>query len=99
MRLPDANKVSAKKKKEIAEARRALDNRGAGEVAAQLGRERSPVIAEESRKAKLASAAEMESRTRELIELQKCAKAATKNWRRRKKLRRSFLLMRSNPKG
>lgn len=63
------------KEKEIAEARRTLDDRVAGEVAAQLGRERSRVIAEESRKAKLASAAEMESRTRELIELQEVLKS------------------------
>jgi hypothetical protein len=62
------------KEKEIAEARRTLEDRVAGQVAAQLNAERSRVIAEESRKAKLASAAELESKIRELADLQEVLK-------------------------
>ncbi|HKX52598.1 MAG TPA: DUF2130 domain-containing protein [Nitrosospira sp.] len=62
------------KEKEIAEARRTLENQVAEQVAAQLNAERSRVIAEESRKAKLASAAELESKIRELADLQEVLK-------------------------
>lgn len=58
------------KEKEITEAKRTLDTQIADQVAAQLNTERTRVIAEESRKAKLASAAELENKVRELAELQ-----------------------------
>lgn len=58
------------REKQIAEARRTLDDQIASQVAAQLSAERSRVIAEESRKAKLANAAELDSKTREIAELQ-----------------------------
>src|SRR5687768_18026217 len=48
------------KEKEIAEAKRTLDDRVADQVAAQMSIERSRVIADESRKARLASAAELD---------------------------------------
>jgi hypothetical protein len=58
------------KEKQIAEARRTLDDQIASQVAAQLSTERNRVIAEESRKAKLANAAELDSKAREIAELQ-----------------------------
>ncbi len=62
------------KEKEINEARRTLDNQIADRVAAQLNTERARVIADESRKARLASAAELENKARELAELQEVLK-------------------------
>ncbi|PTR08002.1 hypothetical protein C8R32_10678 [Nitrosospira sp. Nsp5] len=62
------------KEKEVTEARRTLDIQIADRVAAQLNTERVHVIAEESRKAKLASAAELENKARELTELQEVLK-------------------------
>ncbi len=58
------------KEKQIAEAKRTLDEQVADQVAAQLKSERERVIAEESRKAKLAAAAELDGKARELVELQ-----------------------------
>ena len=54
------------REKQIAEARRTLDDQIASQVAAQLSTERSRVIAEESRKAKLANAAELDSKLEKL---------------------------------
>jgi hypothetical protein len=62
------------KEKEIAEAKRTLDDQIADQVAAQLKTERARVIADESKKAKLASAAELEGKARELVELQEVLK-------------------------
>lgn len=58
------------KEKQLVEDKRKLDDQVADQVAAQLKAERTRVIAEESKKAKLASAAELESKARELTELQ-----------------------------
>ncbi|MBI5437864.1 MAG: DUF2130 domain-containing protein [Nitrosomonadales bacterium] len=63
------------KEKQLAEDKRKLDDQVADQVAAQLKAERVRVIAEESKKAKLASAAELESKARELAELQEVLKA------------------------
>ena len=62
------------KEKQVADAKRTLDQQVADQVAEQLASERARVIAEESRKAKLASAAELESKGRELVELQEVLK-------------------------
>jgi hypothetical protein len=62
------------KEKQIAEARRTLDDQIASQVAAQLSTERNRVIAEESRKAKLANAAELDSKAREIAELHEVLK-------------------------
>jgi hypothetical protein len=62
------------KEKEIAEAKRNLDERVADEVAMQLRDERARIILEESKKAKLASATELENKARELAELQEVLK-------------------------
>ena len=58
------------KEKQVADAKRTLDQQVADQVAEQLASQRARVISEESRKAKLASAAELESKGRELVELQ-----------------------------
>jgi len=63
------------KEKQLVEDKRKLDDQVADQVAAQLKGERTRVIAEESKKAKLASAAEIESKTRELSELQEVLSA------------------------
>lgn len=63
------------KEKQITEAKRNLDEQVADQVAAQLKAERAQVIAEESKKAKLASAAEIEAKARELAELQDVLKS------------------------
>ena len=62
------------KEKQITEARRTLDDQIASQVAAQLSTERNRVIAEESRKAKLASVAELDSKAREIAELHEVLK-------------------------
>lgn len=58
------------KEKQLAEDKRKLDDQVADQVAALLKAERARVVAEESKKAKLASAAELENKARELAELQ-----------------------------
>ncbi len=58
------------KEEMVAETKRTLDAQIAEQVAAQLSTERARVIAEEARKAKFASAAELETKARELSELQ-----------------------------
>jgi hypothetical protein len=63
------------KEKQLAEDKRQLDDQVTNQVAAQLKAERARVIAEESRKAKLASAAELENKARELSELQEVLSA------------------------
>ncbi|KIO50375.1 DUF2130 domain-containing protein [Nitrosospira sp. NpAV] len=62
------------KEREMTEAKRTLDTQVADRVAAQLNIERVRVIAEESRKARLASAVELENKIRELAELQEVLK-------------------------
>jgi len=63
------------KEKQVSEARRTLELQVADQVAEQLKTERGRVIEEESKKAKQASAAEIESKTRELSELQELLKS------------------------
>ncbi len=63
------------KEKQLNDARRKLDDQVADQVAAQLKAERVHVIAEESKKAKLASAAELENKARELTDLQELLKS------------------------
>jgi len=58
------------KEKQLLEDKRKLDDQVADQVAAQLKTERVRVIADESKKAKLASAAELENKARELADLQ-----------------------------
>jgi hypothetical protein len=62
------------KEKQIAEAKRTLDEEVADQVAGQLKAERARVVAEESKKAKQAAATELEGKARELAELQEVLK-------------------------
>jgi len=62
------------KEKQVTEAKRAVEQQVADQVAEQLKAERTRVIAEESKKAKQASAAELENKARELVELQEVLK-------------------------
>jgi hypothetical protein len=62
-------KIVQDKEREITESKRALEQEIGNRVAEQLSAERVLVIADESKKAKLASAAEMEARGRELADL------------------------------
>jgi hypothetical protein len=62
------------KEKQIAEAKRTLDEEVADQVAGQLKAERARVVAEESKKAKQAAATELEGKSRELAELQEVLK-------------------------
>lgn len=63
------------KEKLLNEAKHKLDDQVADQVAAQLKAERARIIVEESKKAKLASAAELENKVRELGDLQEVLKA------------------------
>lgn len=63
------------KEKQVADAKRELEQQVADQVAAQLQSERARLIAEESRKARLAAASELDGKTRELTELQDVLKA------------------------
>ena len=63
------------KEKQLAEDKRRLEDQVADQVAEQLKAERARVIAEESKKAKLATAAELENKARELTELQEVLKS------------------------
>mgnify|MGYP001190147222 CR=1 FL=1 len=63
------------KEKQLNDARHKLDDQVADQVAAQLKAERARIIVEESKKAKLASAAELENKVRELGDLQEVLKA------------------------
>ena len=63
------------KEKLLVEAKNKLDEQVADQVQAQLKAERVQIIAEESRKAKQASATEIETKARELADLQEVLKA------------------------
>ncbi|MDB6084463.1 MAG: hypothetical protein JWN43_2344 [Gammaproteobacteria bacterium] len=63
------------KEREVLQAQRALAQQVDDQVAAQLKVERARVAAEESRRAKLENAADMEAKVRELVELQEVLKA------------------------
>jgi hypothetical protein len=58
------------KEKHIAEEKRALEQQVADQVTKQLKAERARVVEEESKKARLATAAELETKAQELSELQ-----------------------------
>ncbi len=63
------------KERDLVAAQRTLDTQIAEKVAAQLKSERAGVAAEEARKAKLANAAELDAKARELQDLQELFKA------------------------
>jgi len=63
------------KEKQVLEEKRALEQQVTDKVSEQLKSERARVVEEESKKAKLASAAELETKAREVAELQDVLKA------------------------
>jgi hypothetical protein len=63
-------KAVREKEKSVAEEKRTIEEQVSGQVAEQLKTERTRVAAEEAKKAKLASAAELETKARELADLQ-----------------------------
>lgn len=63
------------KEKQVLEDKRALEQQVTDQVAERLKAERARVVEEESKKAKLASAAELETKARELTELQEVLKS------------------------
>ena len=63
------------KEKQVSEAKRTLEQQVSDQVAEQLKTERLRVIEEESKKAKQASAAELETKDRELADLQEVLKS------------------------
>ncbi|MDP2818133.1 MAG: DUF2130 domain-containing protein [Polaromonas sp.] len=63
------------KEKALTDAKRDLDEQVADQVASQLKTERARVVAEEAKKAKAASANELDAKARELAELQDVLKA------------------------
>ncbi|SOD22800.1 DUF2130 domain-containing protein [Nitrosomonas ureae] len=63
------------KENQLTEDKRRLEDQVADQVSEQLKVERARVIVEESKKAKLASAAELENKARELVELQEVLKS------------------------
>ena len=62
--------VMREKEKALADAKRGLDEQVADQVASQLKTERTRVAAEEAKKARAASANELDAKARELAELQ-----------------------------
>lgn len=62
------------KEKKLAEAKRRIEQQVADQVEEQIKAERTRIIAEESKKAKRASAAELETKARELNDLQEILK-------------------------
>jgi len=62
------------KEKQLADAKTKLDEQVANQVAEQLAKDRARITAEESKKAKLAAAADLEQKTRELADLQEVLK-------------------------
>ena len=73
--IAQREQIMRDKEKQLNDAKRKLDDQVADQVAAQLKVERARVIAEESKKAKLASAAELENKARELADLQEVLKS------------------------
>lgn len=58
------------REKQIQDEKRAIEDKVTEQVAAQLGKERTRIAEEESRKARLASTAEIEAKARELADMQ-----------------------------
>jgi len=79
------------KEKQLADAKRTLDEQIADQVAAQLKAERARVVAEEGKKAKLASAAELEAKVRELGELQEVLKTRDEKLAEAQKAQAEFI--------
>lgn len=66
--------IMREKEKQLAEIKNKIDEQIAGQVAEQLKIDRIIIVAEESRKAKLAAATDLEQKSLELIDLQEVLK-------------------------
>jgi hypothetical protein len=73
--IAQREQVLRDKEKQVSEAKRGLEQQVADQVAEQLKAERQRVIEEESKKAKQASASELETKDRELADLQEVLKS------------------------
>jgi hypothetical protein len=73
--IAQREQVLRDKEKQVSEAKRTLEQQVSDQVAEQLKAERLRVIEEESKKAKQASAAELETKDRELADLQEVLKS------------------------
>ncbi len=63
------------REKQLIEAKQTLDRQVAEQVAAQLEQDRERIVAEESRKAKLAAATDLDQKAREVADLQEVLKS------------------------
>lgn len=79
------------KEKQVAEARRTLDEQVAEQVSVQLKSERARLVDEESRKARQAASAEIEGKTRELAELHQVLKSRDEKLAEAQKAQADFL--------
>jgi hypothetical protein len=68
--IAQREQVMREREKQLAQAKLTLDRQVADQVAAQLKHDRERIIAEESRKAQLAAASDIEQKTREVADLQ-----------------------------
>lgn len=59
------------KEKQLADAKKQIDRQVADQVAEQLKKDRAEIIAEEARKARLATASDLEQKTRQVADLEK----------------------------
>lgn len=73
--IAQREQVLRDKEKQVLDAKRTLEQQVSDQVAEQLKAERQRVIEEESKKAKQASAAELETKDRELADLQEVLKS------------------------
>jgi hypothetical protein len=73
--IAQREQVLRDKEKQVSEAKRTLEQQVSDQVAEQLKTERLRVIEEESKRAKQASASELETKDRELADLQKVLKS------------------------
>ena len=73
--IAQREQVLRDKEKQVSEAKRTLEQQVSDQVAEQLKTERLRVIEEESKKAKQASASELETKDRELADLQEVLKS------------------------
>ena len=73
--ISQREQVLRDREKQVSEAKRTLEQQVSDQVAEQLKAERLRVIEEESKKAKQASAAELETKDRELADLQEVLKS------------------------
>jgi hypothetical protein len=73
--IAQREQIMREREKQLVEARQTLDRQVADQVAAQLKQDRERIIAEESRKAQLAAASDIEQKTLEVADLREVLKS------------------------